>query len=199
MVQRIEAQARDHGNRVALVQYTNRMRYADLNRAANGVARSPDGHAGTIVPICMKPGLARIIAALGVLKAGRAYAPIDPGLHDAGLREQVQHTQGMVVRTDAVMAHRLAVTRDGPHSINVQEAMHDGTDEKPPCRATPGDLAYLRYTSGSTGTPIEARPSWPIRSAAASTLSQATVSHCSGRIAIHSCLVFWRSVPKSIC
>lgn len=153
IVQRIEAQARDHGDRVALVQYTNQMRYADLNRAANGVARSLDGYAGSIVPICMTPGIPRIVAALGVLKAGRAYAPIDPGLHDNGLRELVLHTQGMMVLTDTAMARRLALTGDGPRSIDIHEAMDAGSDENPPCRTTPEDLAYVRYTSGSTGAP----------------------------------------------
>jgi len=153
IVQRIEAQARDHGDRVALVQYSNQMRYRELNRAANGVAQSLDEHAGTVVPICMTPGVPRVVAALGILKSGRAYAPIDPGLHDEGLRELVFHTQGTVVLTDVGMARRLALIGNGLRSIDVQKAMDEGADENPPRSTAPEDLAYIRYTSGSTGAP----------------------------------------------
>ena len=57
------------------------MTYAELDRRANRLAHEliergvrPDA----IVGLCAEPGLALCVGILGILKAGAAYAPLDP-------------------------------------------------------------------------------------------------------------------------
>ena len=92
----------------------------------------------------------RIVAALGVLKAGLAYVPIDPALHDAGRRDLAIHADALCILTDQALRNDFgpsqrtidigAITTTGP---NGNPGIHPGLDAN----------AYLRYTSGSTGSP----------------------------------------------
>ena len=76
-------------------------------------------------------------AVLGVLKAGAAYVPMEPGLPEARLRLHATEDAGarLVLRPDADLDTRGA------------------NEPNPPRRAALDNLAYLIYTSGSTGLP----------------------------------------------
>ncbi len=95
-----------------------------------------------------------VVGLLGIMKAGAAYLPLDPGypadrlafmLRDSGARLVVTRTElaGRLPDTGALVVD---LARDG----DVLAALPATAPEPGP---RPDDLAYVIYTSGSTGTP----------------------------------------------
>lgn len=85
---RFEGQARRHAGRVALAAHGRSLTYAELNRAANRVARALATRADAAdrpTALLFGQGAAAIVAMLGVLKAGRFYVFLDPTLPDGCL------------------------------------------------------------------------------------------------------------------
>lgn len=132
--------------------------YEELNRRANRLARYLQGQ-GTaresVVGLCMDRSLAFIIAVLGVLKAGAAYLPLDPSDPPERL---------LTVLTDAQASLILTLDRfksSIPPSNQVPSICLDAASERIAhenwehlALAThPSQLAYVLYTSGSTGEP----------------------------------------------
>lgn len=152
VLQLFEAHAARHGTRMAIVTDGETWTYAELNRAANRLARKLLRHrTRQEVPIALLAGRGPLMVAaqLAVMKCGAAYLPIEPDappermallLADSGaeilLREPGKDAAGLSV---PVMLD-LAIPDDGS-SINVRAAI------------TPDDPVYVMYTSGSTGRP----------------------------------------------
>jgi amino acid adenylation domain-containing protein len=130
--------------------------YASLDRQANGLAhqlRARGVAFETPVAICLPRCPELIVAYLAVLKAGGAYLPIDPDypaeriahmLADSGARHAIT-TTGLSPRLGGSLAE--VVTVD-PLAGELPSA-----DEPPPGQVHPNQLAYIVYTSGTTGRP----------------------------------------------
>ncbi len=143
---------------VAVVFGDERVSYRELDersaRLAGVLARlgvGPDVVAG----VCLERSVAMVVAVLGVLRAGGAYVPLDPG-HPAGrLAFVVGDCGAVVVVTQQALAGRfpagegLRVVRLDAGGL-LLDAAAPGVPAVP---AGPGHLAYVMYTSGSTGVP----------------------------------------------
>lgn len=80
----IEYQAAATPDAAALVEGTVTVTYRELNQRANALARrlSESGLArGSVALVCMEPSVNLAIVLLAVLKAGGAYAWVEPGSH----------------------------------------------------------------------------------------------------------------------
>ncbi|MFC5288832.1 non-ribosomal peptide synthase/polyketide synthase [Actinokineospora guangxiensis] len=90
-----------------------------------------------------------VVAELAILKAGGAYLPLDLRAPRSRLREVLEQSGTRVLLTDTTWAGVSAAV----HSGHVQ-LLHDVDDEPAePVRVAPDSLAYVMYTSGSTGVP----------------------------------------------
>lgn len=122
---------------VAIEDGDRRLTYAELNDAAAGVAaelRAAGVGVEEPVGVCMSRSWQAICSFLGVLRAGAAYVPIDPD-HPPARRQQLLALAGARL----VLADSAAVGEGDA-----------GADEP----AAGGDrLAYVLFTSGSSGTP----------------------------------------------
>ncbi|MFC3536783.1 amino acid adenylation domain-containing protein [Couchioplanes azureus] len=114
--------------------------YADLDARATAVARAlrergvrPDDR----VAVLVERGPELVVALVGVLKAGAAYVPVDPG-HPPDRIEFLLADSGA---TTVLTAQDPDLHRDAGPVAPLAEA------------ASPGNLAYVIYTSGSTGRP----------------------------------------------
>ncbi|HEY5075279.1 MAG TPA: amino acid adenylation domain-containing protein, partial [Pyrinomonadaceae bacterium] len=94
-----------------------------------------------------------IAGMLGALQAGKTYVPLDPHHPAERLRQIVEHSEATALLTNSknlALARELAI--DGVQLINI-----DVVDATAPRIALPaiepGRLAYILYTSGSTGQP----------------------------------------------
>lgn len=133
------------------------LRYRELNAQANKLARylqALGAQPGATIGIGLERSLEMVIALLAVLKTGAAYVPLDPEFPRDRLRFMVQDASVTVVLTstdlsdrfDAQVCRVLCLDHEEDHIA--QEADHDLGPI-----ATPRDLAYILYTSGSTGQP----------------------------------------------
>jgi amino acid adenylation domain-containing protein len=132
--------------------------YSELDARASSLARRLKGNgAGPDVPVAiyMERSLDMLTAVLAILKSGSAYLPLDPAYPETRLRFMIENSGARVVL-------RNASTRNGLQfptlkTIEADEGTgpaDDSFEALPAWTApSPGDLAYILYTSGSTGSP----------------------------------------------
>ncbi|HET7234051.1 MAG TPA: amino acid adenylation domain-containing protein, partial [Longimicrobium sp.] len=156
--QLFEAQAARTPDAQALVFDRESLSYRELNQRANRIAHhllrlgvTPESRVG----ICLRRGPEMIAAMLGVLKAGAAYAPLDPAYPVDRLRFILRDSGAAVLLTEDALRGLLPVS-DGVPVISLDSAA-DVIGREPPddpgIAVDPRGLAYLIYTSGSTGVP----------------------------------------------
>ncbi|HEX7238686.1 MAG TPA: amino acid adenylation domain-containing protein, partial [Longimicrobiaceae bacterium] len=141
----------------AVLSCAEAITYAELERRANRLAhhlRTLGVGTDACVGILLERGADTVVAVLGVLKAGAAYAALDPSYPDARIRFMLGDVGARAVVSHASLEGRL----DGFHGPVVRldtdaEAISRQPDTAPWSGAGPRSLAYVIYTSGSTGTP----------------------------------------------
>ncbi|GMT99445.1 non-ribosomal peptide synthetase [Corallococcus caeni] len=131
--------------------------YARLDARANQLAwhlRSLGVGADSCVALCLERSVDLIVALLGVWKAGAGYVPVDPEL-PASRRE----TMVRAVNAAAIITHALPDGTGAPAmapivALDTQAALLAGLPTTRPASALESQhLAYVLFTSGSTGHP----------------------------------------------
>ncbi len=141
----------------ALVFEKVTLTYRELNQRANQVAHHLRTHGvgpEVLVGVCLGRSADLAIALLGVWKAGGAYVPLDPTLPPERRAFMLRDASAKVLVTDAdgraalgaVGLALVCMDADGP-LISKESTVN------PDARATSSNLAYVMYTSGSTGHP----------------------------------------------
>jgi amino acid adenylation domain-containing protein len=155
--QMFEGQVERTPDAVALSMGQEALRYGALNARANQLARylrTLDVRPGVVVGICLERSLEMVIALMAVLKAGGAYVPLDPECPRDRLRYMAEDAAVAIVLTSEGLSDQfdsqacLILCLDREQKRIAQEVGHN----LPPT-ATSQDLAYILYTSGSTGQP----------------------------------------------
>jgi amino acid adenylation domain-containing protein len=131
--------------------------YSELRGAARGVAETLRQRArdrSLPVALLMEPGAPLFASMLGALEAGRFYVPMDPALGEARLRAILAQTDAEMLVTDATCAalvERLGKTQACVVRFEDTTArdLRDGST----VAVCPDDLAYVLFTSGSSGAP----------------------------------------------
>lgn len=151
-----EEQVARFGDRSAVRWAGRSLTYIELDGAANAVAaellRRSGGGADTPVGVLLGRGGVQMAAALGALKVGRPYVPLDVAQPPLRLLELLDHALAKVILTDREHAPLAARVAGGDRSvIEVDQLAPIATS--PPRAIMPASPAYLMYTSGSTGGP----------------------------------------------
>ncbi|GAA2048342.1 hypothetical protein GCM10009839_62340 [Catenulispora yoronensis] len=125
--------------------------YRELDEAANRVAWELTGTpvSGRTVLCAFHRGCASLVAQLAVYKAGAVYAPIDPEAPLDRLRRLAARTQAAAVLTTGPRYPDLAALAPLHHSVRIA----DRDSRRPPRSTSADDVAYIVFTSGSTGEP----------------------------------------------
>ncbi len=129
----------------------------ELDAAANRLARflrargvGPD----TRVGVCLERSPELPLALLGVLRAGAAYVPLDPGYPAERLVSMLEDSGAPVVLTREALASRFGGWAGGLLRLDSEAArIAAESPEAPSVDVHPESLAYVVYTSGSTGRP----------------------------------------------
>lgn len=157
----IEAQVRRTPDAVAVRDARGALTYAQLDaRAERWAARLRDLGVGPDVPVglCLDRTPDMLVALLAVLKAGGAYLPLDPAFPAQRRQFMLRHARAPLViggrrhLAGLDLGEARGLPLDGPA---------DDPPGGPPADAPagtgrpfgPGQLAYVMYTSGSTGVP----------------------------------------------
>lgn len=160
-------------DRVALRDQGRELGYRELDRLSNQLARalgSAGVEPGDRVGIYLNKSAASILSIFGILKSGAVFVPLDPNapaarlsyiVQDCGIRVLVSSSS----RSDGISAlHQAGSSLDrviltDPETQPLPVAAIPWTrvraeeDGPLPTTARATDLAYLLYTSGSTGAP----------------------------------------------
>ncbi len=112
-----------------------------------GLGVGPDVPVG----IFLDRSLDLAVAILGILEAGGACLPLDPGYPRERLRLMLEDARVPVVLTSPALAG--ALPEEGSRTLLMAEATLGPETAGAPAAVDPGNLIYLIYTSGSTGRP----------------------------------------------
>ncbi|MCP5046095.1 MAG: amino acid adenylation domain-containing protein, partial [bacterium] len=134
--QLFETQVEKTPDRIAL----EHLSYRELNNRANKMAfvlNNKGVKPNTIVAIMGERSIETVIGILGILQAGAAYLPIDPGLPGKRVEFMLRDSGAKVLVAGQPLTHSPS------YRLNLSTS----------CPTSPTGLAYIIYTSGTTGTP----------------------------------------------
>jgi amino acid adenylation domain-containing protein len=143
-------------NSIAIEFEDQSLTYQELNERSNQLAhylRTKGVKKNQIVPICLKRGPQLLVAILAVLKTESAYAPIDMDYPAERISFMLNDCNASVVIKEKdqqlpMMENCLIINIDQEQS---QIDLESKKDLK--LNSTPDSIAYIIYTSGSSGTP----------------------------------------------
>ena len=154
---RFEKIVRQYPERLAVKTKDRSLTYGELNQAANRIAHAilaKRGQGSEPIALLLENDASMIAAILGVLKAGKIYVPMDRSLPRARIAHMLEDSQAALLLTDRknlVSARELA--QDESLLMNIDESDAGISTENPALSISPDHLAYIVYTSGSTGQP----------------------------------------------
>lgn len=156
----LEQRAQSAPEAVAAVHGDTRLTYRELNARANRLGRALlDRGLGreTVVTVVMERNLDWMVTVLAIWKAGSAYLPLEPHFPPGRMATAISRAESPLVVTErastATLDQALA-TLPGVTELYVD----DLTAEVHPegnlgVEVAPDQLAYILFTSGSTGQP----------------------------------------------
>jgi non-ribosomal peptide synthetase component F len=157
VVDRFEAQARKTPEAVACSSAGVRRTYRELDSDSNRLARflKKQGiQRGTAVGICLERSNDLIMGVLGILKAGAAYVPIDPGYPRDRIAYMLENSGMRALITQSALAGKLPEQAIPHWCVDLEKSAIERESGRPVRRShSPEDPMYIIYTSGSTGRP----------------------------------------------
>ena len=141
----------------AVVFNDQTLTYRELDFKSNQIANTLiDNGVGpnAVVAICVENSIEMLAGILGVLKAGGSYVPVDPGYPEQHVRHVIQDANAAVVLT--TQASSAALPTGMATSVFIEQVFETADGQTKPASIgmrSPEDLAYLIYTSGSSGLP----------------------------------------------
>jgi amino acid adenylation domain-containing protein len=148
---------KNHGQSAALRMGPQELTYNQLDALSNKLAHflSQEGiENGDRVGICLERSVEMIACVMGILKAGAAYAPLDPNYPTERLGMMKKDADlSLLLIHDAFSDRFDMTTGDVVLWEDAETAIHSCPDSIPPVPVDANDIAYVIFTSGSTGRP----------------------------------------------
>ncbi|HEY9858879.1 MAG TPA: amino acid adenylation domain-containing protein [Candidatus Obscuribacterales bacterium] len=155
--QLFEAQVEKSPDAIAVQFGDKQFTYQALNQGSNQLAhylQKLGVEAKTLVGVCLDRSSEMVAAFLGILKVGGAYVPLDPTYPSERLRFMIEDAQVPVLLTQSKYREQFqdcsvqVICLDQEWATIGQES-----EDNLPNQITAKNLAYVVYTSGSTGQP----------------------------------------------
>ncbi|MEU7429180.1 amino acid adenylation domain-containing protein, partial [Streptomyces sp. NPDC040750] len=156
--ERLAAQAARTPDAVAVIAEDATLTHRELDERANRLAHhlvSLGAGPGSLVGLSVERGSAMAVGLLGILRAGAAYVPLDPGFPADRLAYMLADSGARIVVAQSAVRDRLPAG-DGLRVVDLdaeREAIDRLPATAPRTGVTAGNTAYVIYTSGSTGEP----------------------------------------------
>ncbi|MEM8808438.1 MAG: amino acid adenylation domain-containing protein, partial [Cyanobacteria bacterium P01_G01_bin.38] len=155
--QLFEAQVKQTPHDIAAVFENQQLTYAELNAKANQLAHNLQRlgvGAEKIVGIYLERSLDWVICLLAILKAGGAYLPLEPALPKESLVFRLADARAAVLVSQENLMARLPDLDIPRVCLEAQwETLAQESQDNLSSCVSPENLAYVLFTSGSTGQP----------------------------------------------
>src|SRR5436309_6477282 len=155
-----EDQARARPDAIAAMQGSKQLTYGEVNARANQVARALLARGLTregVVGVVTERNLDWMTAVLGIFKAGGAYLPIEPHFPAERIARTLSRAGCRLILTErgsTATLERALDSLSGVQTLFIDAACADGHADSDLDLAVASDqLAYIYFTSGSTGEP----------------------------------------------
>ena len=144
-------------SRLAVASDDRRLTYREID-----VATENFGHAvlrriqcpGQRIVLLADQGIDAVVATLGILKAGSAYVPLDPQLSHAEIEWLIQAVEPALVVAESRYAEAARLLEaSGLATMLLDPGSYGGNAPAPLPSVPPESIAYIYFTSGSTGPP----------------------------------------------
>lgn len=154
MIDLFEEQARQTPQAIALIHEEGSLTYHQLNEQAGNIAawlQDNKVQPQQPVAIAVTRSPDTITAILGILKAGAAYVPVDPGFPADRVHYILEDTACSICLADDAFIEKITPP---PNILFASPAdIRHKKRSRPLSNTQPRHLAYIIYTSGSTGRP----------------------------------------------
>lgn len=148
-----EKQVAERPDAVALALGAEQLTYRELNARVNQLAREIRDEVASddIVAILFDRSFNAIISVLAVQKAGGAYLPLDVTYPVGRINNILSNSETKLLLTDQDDLSQIEYSGKAIHIDQVDLSRH--SVENPEVIPGPDNLAYVLYTSGTTGKP----------------------------------------------
>lgn len=149
-------------DRVAVKDSTHQLTYTDLDEQSDALCKwlsqrclAPESLVGVFSPRSTET----VVALLGVLKAGLAYLPFDISIPQGRMEMILSSVKGHKVVLTGHGVHSPVSSRDDVEFVKIMDAINHGpashisSESNAPIAPSAASLAYVMFTSGSTGQP----------------------------------------------
>jgi amino acid adenylation domain-containing protein len=140
----------------AVIYQDQQLTYGELEQNSDRLARalrSLGVKNETIVPIYVERSIEMVTAALAVLKAGAAFAPLDPAWPLERVQFILDDLHSPVLLTQQKLSERLSARSERIVELDVAPEVVAEDAVRATETLDRNNLAYVIYTSGSTGKP----------------------------------------------
>lgn len=154
IARRFEQNARQQPNLTALRSGESTVSYAQLNQWANQFAYRLQQHGVSAnVPVCvfLDASIESVIVLLALLKLGAIYIPLDVDHPAERLNTIIADAEPIAIVTRRTLLLRLPDTTC--RIVNADDTAADTPDSNPVIDVCLQQIAYIFYTSGTTGKP----------------------------------------------
>jgi amino acid adenylation domain-containing protein len=152
-----ERQAPKTPDMTAVVSEGKTLSYRELNERANQVAhylRKRGVGPEVLVGVCLNRTPEMVIGLLGIWKAGGAYVPLDPAYPWERLSYMMRDSAAKFLLTSGELKRHIPSADDKAILLDSDwNQIAKESSVNPESSAVPSNLAYVMYTSGSTGEP----------------------------------------------
>lgn len=152
----IAKQAKQHPDKVAIKHNGQSITYEELDTVSNQIAAYFIAHNVTnndVIAVAIDRSISLVLCLLGLVKAGAAYVPIDPHLHTDRVNFILDNSGAKLLCTVQKYSEQYAGITDKILFDNVLLNSRSQPYSEPDVEYDGNELAYILYTSGSTGQP----------------------------------------------
>lgn len=161
VVEIIDQQAIDNGDKVAICHQDEKVTYRELFHTTNKFGRyfleNFEAKQDDLYGIMLSRSITMVESILGVWKSGSAYVPIGVNLPDEHLTKMITDSKLKAIITDdqnsITQLNRLDVDVEVIDLNKIRKEVNKLPSTKVDYHIDPEALAYVIYTSGSTGKP----------------------------------------------
>ena len=149
-------QVKNQYDKISVYDASNEYTYGELDKRSNQIANYilsiTENSNARCIGVLVERSAELIVILLGILKAGKAYIPLDPAFPNERLQYIIDHS-----KLDILISDQPNVTLQTPaNEIISVDSIFKTSKELPTTNSVKvagNDTAYIIYTSGSTGNP----------------------------------------------